>query len=65
MGGGQIAEDLKGFNSTFSLFFFLMFIFERGRREGGAERNGDTESAPGSGTEPHAGLELTNREIMT
>ena len=37
---------------------------------GGAEREGDTESEAGSGlraasTEPDAGLELTNREIMT
>ena len=37
---------------------------------GGAERGGDTESKAGSrlravSTEPDAGLELTNREIMT
>ena len=37
---------------------------------GGAEREGDTESEAGSrlwavGTEPDAGLELTNCEIMT
>ena len=37
---------------------------------GGAERDGDTESEAGSrprtvGTEPNAGLELTDREIMT
>ena len=37
---------------------------------GGAEREGDTESEAGSrlpavSTEPDAGLELTNREIMT
>ena len=37
---------------------------------GGAEREGDTESEGGSrlravSTEPHAGLELMNREIMT
>ena len=36
----------------------------------GREREGDTESEAGSRlravrTEPHAGLELTNREIMT
>ena len=36
---------------------------------GGAEREGDTECEAGSGlgavsTEPDAGLELTNREIM-
>ena len=37
---------------------------------GGTEREGDTESETGSrlravSTEPDAGLELTNREIMT
>ena len=37
---------------------------------GGSERQGDTESETGSrlwavSTEPDAGLELTNREIMT
>ena len=37
---------------------------------GGAEREGDTESETGSrlwavNTEPDAGLELTDREIMT
>ena len=37
---------------------------------GGAEREGDTETEPGSrlqavSTEPDAGLELTNCEIMT
>ena len=37
---------------------------------GGAEREGDTESEAGArlgtvGAEPDAGLELTNREIMT
>ena len=37
---------------------------------GGAEREGDTESGAGSrlqaiSTEPDAGLEFTNREIMT
>ena len=37
---------------------------------GGAEREGDTESEagprlPAVSTEPHAGLELTNLEIMT
>ena len=55
------------------LKFFLMFIFDRERqsmRGGGAERGGDTESEAGSrlraiSTEPDAGVELTNREIMT
>ena len=52
-----------------------MFIFERERerereRGGGVEREGDTESEAGCkpwavSTEPDAGLELTNYEIMT
>ena len=49
-----------------------MFIFEReGGRKGGAEREGDTESEEDPSrpravsTEPNAGLELTNCEIMT
>ena len=50
-----------------------MCIFE-GERDrvswGGAEREGDTDSEAGSrpravSTEPDAGLELTNHEIMT
>ena len=32
---------------------------------GGAEREGDTESEGAVSTEPDAGLELTNHEIMT
>ena len=48
-------------------------MFERERqsvRGGGAEREGDTESKVGSrlqavSTEPNAGLELTNCELMT
>ena len=51
----------------------LLFIFERQRdsmSRGGAEREGDAESEAGSrfravSTEPDAGLELTNCEIMT
>ena len=47
-----------------------MFIFERDRDRGGAEREGDTESEAGSrlpavSTEPDAELELTNHETMT
>ena len=43
---------------------------ERGQWGAGAERKGDTESEAGSrlwavGTEPNAGLELVNCEIMT
>ena len=55
------------------LKFFLLFIFERDRHSrsrGGAEREGDTESEAGSrlravSPEPDAGLELTDRKIMT
>ena len=52
----------------FCCFFFqLMFIYFW-EREGGTERQGDTESEAGSKvwalrTEPDVGLELTNREI--
>ena len=52
---------------------FNLFLKERERErvgEGGAEREGDTESKAGSrlravSTEPDVGLELTNREIVT
>ena len=56
------------------IFFNLhLFIFDRERQStsgGGAEREGDTESKAGSrlhavSTEPDAGLEFTNCEIMT
>ena len=56
-------------------FFFLVFTYcwERERQStsrGGAEREGDTESEAGSrlwavSTEPDAGLEPRNHEIMT
>ena len=58
----------------FSLIFKnILFIFDRERQStngGGAEREGDTESEAGSGLRavspgPDAGLELTNREIVT
>ena len=50
----------------------FLFVFERQRQgvsSGGAEREGDTESEAGSrfravSTEPDAGLEPTNCEIM-
>ena len=58
-----------------STFYFLkyLFIFETERQSvsrGGAEREGDTESEVGSrlravSTEPDAGLEITNHEIVT
>ena len=49
----------------------FLFIFEtESMSGGGAEREGDTESEAGSrlravSTKPDAGLELTDREIMT
>ena len=56
-------------------FFFPTFIYfwDRERQSmngGGAEREGDTESETGSrlwaiSPEPDAGLELTDREIVT
>ena len=63
-------------SSRYALNFFLMFIhFLRDRKRQsmsreGAEREGDTESKAGSrlravSTEPDAGLEPTNQEIMT
>ena len=50
--------------------FFLTERERQGMSRGGAEREGDTECEAGSrlravGTEPDAGLELTDREIMT
>ena len=55
------------------LFFLSVYFRERERHSmsgGGAEREGDTDSQAGFGlravsTEPDAGLEPTNREIMT
>ena len=55
------------------LFFFYVHLFlrQRLREQGrGREREGDTESEVGSGLRavspgPEAGLEPTNREIMT
>ena len=63
-------ELISGF---FFLIFFNVYLFLREGRSvsrGGAEREGDTESEAGSklravGTEPDAGLELTDCEIMT
>ena len=68
-------SDVVKFTYLFLLknFFLSLFIFERERQNtsrGRAEREGDTESKPGSrlwvvSTEPDAGLETTNYEIMT
>ena len=57
----------------FVYLFIYLFIFETERDSmngGGSEREGDTESKTGSklravGTEPDAGLKLTDSEIMT
>ena len=48
----------------------FIYFWDRGWAGEGAEREGDTESEAGSrlravSTEPDAGLELTNGEIMT
>ena len=50
---------------------FIIYFWDRDRaRTGEGQREGDTESEMGSrlwavSTEPNAGLELTDREIMT
>ena len=70
---GENNIKLEGFFSCFVLiFFYTLFTFDRQNTSGGgAERdNGDTESEAGSklwavSTEPDAGLELTNHEVMT
>ena len=59
----------------FCKFFYALFIFERETARqsasgGGTEREGDTESKAGSrlqavSTKPNAGLELTDRGIVT
>ena len=62
------------YNYTFSTFFiYFIYFWDRERQSmngGGAEREGDTESETGSrlraiSPEPDAGLELTDREIVT
>ena len=59
----------------FKIFFFYIYLFLRNRvrqsmSRGGVEREGDTESEADSrlravSPEPDAGLEPTNREIVT
>ena len=76
----DFVETCTAFGIWYSiLFFFLIFFFkvylfwDRERQSmngGGAEREGDTESETGSrlraiSPEPDAGLELTDREIVT
>ena len=56
-----------------NFFSTIIYFWDRERQSmngGGAEREGDTELEAGSrlraiSTEPNAGLELTNCEIMT
>ena len=52
------------------MFLNVYFFLRQSMSRGGAESEGDTESEAGSrlravSPEPDAGLELTNREIMT
>ena len=59
-----------GPNTLYVINFNVYLFFEREREWGGAESEGDAESEAGSwlravSTEPDAGLEPTNREIMT
>ena len=69
-------HENNGSHVIFFFFFFNFFnvyLFLRQRQSmnrGGAEREGDTESETGPrlravSTEPAAGLELTDCEIMT
>ena len=68
-------ESRSGLTGWVFKKFFNVYLLLRDRERqsmsmGGAERGGDTESEVGSrlwavSTEPDAGLELTNRKIMT
>ena len=70
-----LQKAMNNFATFFKFFFFQIFIYfwDRERQSmngGGAEREGDTESEAGSRLwairpEPVAGLELTDREIVT
>ena len=71
-----LSGAVPGCDFFFFLFFFQRFLIYFWEREiqsmkgGGAEREGDTESETGSrlraiSPEPDAGLELTDREIVT
>ena len=58
------------FNFFFNVFYLFLGQRETEHERGGAEREGDTESETDSrlqaiSPEPDAGLELTDREIMT
>ena len=66
-----LLATFRPFLTILSFFNFFLFLFERERKRGrGKEREGDTQSEAGSrlraiSTEPDAGLELTDREIVT
>ena len=72
-GVGQGWPGLSRCGFCFNFFFNVYSFFDRERQSesgGGAETEGDTESEAGSrlravSTEPDAGLEPTDREIMT
>ena len=72
MGLGSCERDVWTLREIIYIFLNV-YLFLRQRESmnrGGAEREGDTESETGSGlwavsTEPDAGLELMDREIMT
>ena len=61
---------LNIFFNFFNVYLFLRDSERQSASRGGAEREGDAESEAGSrlrtvSTEPDAGLDLTNCEIMT
>ena len=72
-GEGGVFFLSKNVLALFKKIFFNIYSFLRERQRvsrAGEEREGDTESEAGSrlqavSTEPDAGLELTDREIMT
>ena len=66
---GKESENVK-FRFFLNVYSFLKDTERQSTSGGGAEREGDTESEAGSrlqavSTEPDAGLEPTNPEIMT
>ena len=70
----MLSSKLSSTLGIFKFFFFNVYLFlgqrETEHEQGGAEREGDTESETGSrlwaiSPEPDAGLELTDREIVT
>ena len=69
----SVSNKEKPFYFILFIYFFKVYFWDRERQSmnrAGAEREGDTESETGSrlwavSTEPDAGLELTDREIVT